>query len=318
MRYALLLFTLWNATACAHLIYLDQAQNSFNKGATLENRERENLGKAGDSWAFDPMAGQEALVNSPEMYYSVAYGQVRKALQREPKLKKNGVFSTALTIRALCEWKLGDYKNAEESAKESLKAMKSNGQIRLPRDEAIMTALPGLIKTDQAFDSFMEIKSGAADEQALTNAQATADAAKAYYLKFKEKFVLHWSPEHQKACFEYYDTAYKTPGVNPQTRLYLLIAQLGTANTWLFSHEKMNKIFERTLIKNNKPRWPQDAEWIKGERQWLEENLCQHQKESTLLIQTLEDLMRTLDDKNLAGVAGKWKEFLVIDGLSCQ
>lgn len=318
IRYTLLLFTLWSTTGCVHLIYLDQAQHSFNKAATIENAQR-FTGAQANEWAAESQAAQDALAptNTPEFYYSLAYGQVHKSLQRRANLKRNGVLSTAYTLQALCEWKLGNYKDAEESAKNSLKAMKES-QVRLPRDEAMMTALPGLMKTDQAYAVYQEIYTASFDT--FTDVLNDPAAAKAKYLEFSKKFIKDWDNTKQRPlAFAYYQKALKeVPGINDETKFYLLTAQLGAAKTWLETRDKLETIFRKLFEIENQPWLAQETAWIQNERKWLNDNLCQYQNVRTELLAELKNLAPKVAGANKETVVKNWNNWLVDFSSKCR
>ena len=123
LRYLIIFLAL---TSCSGFKHLDKAQDKFSKAASLE---------------------MNTLSNSPEwpsVYYSFAYAHVQKSLKFQANLKKYGLQSTALTLKALCEWKLSKYDLAQQTAKEALALMTAPS-----RDKTLMTALPGLILIDQ-------------------------------------------------------------------------------------------------------------------------------------------------------------------------
>lgn len=126
--------------SCAHLAHLDHAQDSFSKGATIENQQ-----------LFD---SKPSSTVPAETYYSLAYGQVNSALKQKGKLANVGVLGSAYTIKALCEWKLKDYEAAKSTAKEAkrnLKTGKSRPELR--RDYTVMEAMDGLVGVQMANDS---------------------------------------------------------------------------------------------------------------------------------------------------------------------
>ena len=84
----------------------------------------------------------------------------------------------ALTLQALCEWRLGQFSNALSTARS---AQSSAPEQLFPRDRAISQALPGLIKSDQAYQKILERKPLTDIEQLLvggTGAVADVQAAR--------------------------------------------------------------------------------------------------------------------------------------------
>ncbi len=140
--------------SCA-LRHLDLAQKAFNEGAQIENRQR-----------FDPQAD---IFVSPTLSYATAYRYVSKAVKKQNKLQKNHVLGNALTLQALCEWKLNDYKAAKATARNALQALQmleSEEGIRMARDETLMQALPDLLVLDQVRSRLFAFHEGAVNFQA--------------------------------------------------------------------------------------------------------------------------------------------------------
>lgn len=153
----LLASTLLLLSSCAHLMHLDRAQSTFNQGAELENKLK-----------FSP---QSEVAASPESFYAMAYAEVKNALKQEGQLKEDQLLGNAYTIKALCEWKLKKYDDAVKTADDAVGTflqMESKG-IRMPRDKAVMEALPFIIQIDKSREHFLDLpppeKSSFADAQ---------------------------------------------------------------------------------------------------------------------------------------------------------
>lgn len=142
----LLLSLLIGLQSCAGLGNLDKAQDVFNKGANLENKGAFNMEN------FNSI--------SPTSYYNIAYREVNEALNKKAKLRKDSLLANAYALKALCEWKLKRYELALESAEEALDIMDGykKAGLLLPRDEAIMDAIGGLVLSDQANDTIVSKK----------------------------------------------------------------------------------------------------------------------------------------------------------------
>ncbi len=195
--------------SCSHLIHLDRAQNSFNRGAELENRSR-----------FSP---QNDIAISPSTYYTLAYAELGKALKNKPGLRSDNVLANAYTMKALCEWKLKLYSRATASANEALGQileMEDEG-IRLPRDKALMEALPSIMMIDQA-----------REELALYHEDTLSyDSAKAQY------FRLIYNPgAEEKAQLEAalikIGTIRQQPELGDETATYFIMSQLAGLKAW--------------------------------------------------------------------------------------
>lgn len=124
--------------SCSHLIYLDSAQQNFNRAAALDNEMR-----------FSPRSEVPA---SPSLYYSTAHAFAEKALQNKSALKKDDVLANAYSIKALSEWKLQQYAKAKETAAAAwreFETLEKDKMLFMPRDKALMEALPYLVDMDQ-------------------------------------------------------------------------------------------------------------------------------------------------------------------------
>jgi hypothetical protein len=135
-------------SSCAHLSYLDAAQDSFNEGASLENEIR--------------LSTNSSPGISPAFYYNRAYVDVNKALKGggEKKLQNDQLLGHAYSLKALCEWKLGQYQTAIETgnlAKGRFLALSNQG-VKLPRDLTLMKALPDIIAIDTVAQSFFAFR----------------------------------------------------------------------------------------------------------------------------------------------------------------
>ena len=73
---------------------------------------------------------------------------------RERPLKADSLLGTAYTLKALLEWRLGDFNSSINTVE---KTRIDNVKL-FPRDRALLDALPSLIKNDQA-KQFMDTKS---------------------------------------------------------------------------------------------------------------------------------------------------------------
>ncbi len=130
------------STGCQSVNHLREAQDSFSQAAAAENAARLDLTQTTQSPA-DSLAG---MASARSGYASALLSLTQLAGADEAKLKQDKLWGTALTLKALCEWRLGR-ADALTTAEQALNA----GDQLFPRDRALMTALPGLILTDQAY-----------------------------------------------------------------------------------------------------------------------------------------------------------------------
>lgn len=126
-------------TACTSVNRLREAQDAFNAAAGAENAQR--LGG-------DPNGGLAQLTAARSGYASALLSLEKIEQADEQSLRRDGLWGTALTLRAMAEWRLGKYEAARATATEALGL--GDAQV-FPRDRALMLAMPGLIKTDQAY-----------------------------------------------------------------------------------------------------------------------------------------------------------------------
>ena len=140
-------------TACvSHVTDLREAQNQFNLAASLENELRSD-GQAGDAIA------KSAMVTS-------SYRQTVQILSdllnsKKQPLEEDSLLGTAYTLKAYAEWRLGDYEAAVTTSTAALEAK------LFPRDLALIVALRGLIKNDQAYYHMEERDYGYRDIKTL-------------------------------------------------------------------------------------------------------------------------------------------------------
>lgn len=141
-------FLLFSFSSCApYLNDYSSAQESFNEAASLDN----NLKFEKDIKTFSDLLSPESQVR---IKYLTALNEIESVIKSgEAKLQQDGLLASAYTIKALCEWKVERYKQSETTARKGLEALsnaKAAGKPVPPRDSAILMAIPGLIKADQA------------------------------------------------------------------------------------------------------------------------------------------------------------------------
>ena len=139
-RYVALTAALVLVSGCAAVNRLREAQDAFNQGAAAENAQRLTPGDATEAVT--------ALTSVRTSYASALQSLEHLSDREQTSLKNDGLWGAALTLKALCQWRLGEYGKALDSATE---ARANTGAQIYPRDQALLVALPGLIKTDQAF-----------------------------------------------------------------------------------------------------------------------------------------------------------------------
>ncbi len=127
------------ATACvSHIQQLRVAQDQFSRAAYMENQVR-----LGDPGAAILIAGD--ATSSYRVAARIISGLLEK---RKDELERDRLLGTAYTIKAMSEWRLGEFSEAVRTSEMAL----NDPKIELfPRDRVLLEALRGLIKNDQAF-----------------------------------------------------------------------------------------------------------------------------------------------------------------------
>ncbi len=143
-----LVFTV-SVIGCAEINHLREAQDAFNQAAHGENSLR-----------FNPVPNSEAASLSAAArtgYASVLVSLDRLDPQEIRRLKGDKLWGNVLALKALAQWRLRLYPQAKKTASAALELP---GDELHPRDRTLMTALPALIRIDQAhhFISLRKLK----------------------------------------------------------------------------------------------------------------------------------------------------------------
>ncbi|MEM1136000.1 MAG: hypothetical protein AAGI07_09180 [Bacteroidota bacterium] len=142
-----LFFLLFFSSCAPYLNDYSSAQASFNEAAEMDNA----LKMQTNIESFADLISPESKV---KIKYLNALSAINKVINgNQAKLQQDGLLASAYTIKALCEWKLKDYVESEATARKGISALAKAKQDRkafTPRDSAILMAIPGLIKADQA------------------------------------------------------------------------------------------------------------------------------------------------------------------------
>lgn len=187
-----LVFAVGLAACAPEANRLREAQAAFSEAAAAEN-----AGRLED--AATVTAG-----------YVSAYESLKLLFADEAavsSLRDDQLLGVTYALKALTEWKLRKFDKAKESAK---KAKTMVPEQLFPRDRALMEAIPGLIKNDQAFAliaedgepaELSECRNG--DRRTICRISALVDSA-----------------------IEDYQTARSSVAANHPVQLYLLQSQL--------------------------------------------------------------------------------------------
>jgi hypothetical protein len=143
-RVALFILTIFLLSGCvSHVKELRDAQDQFNTAASLENQMK-----------LDPRNIDASAVGSITASYRLSLTMISNLIDKNRgDLEKDKLLGVAYTLKALTEWRLGDYTSARTTA--ALGRQLPEGSL-FPRDRALLEALPGLIKNDQAYQHLVE------------------------------------------------------------------------------------------------------------------------------------------------------------------
>ncbi|MDX2071413.1 MAG: hypothetical protein SFV55_23495 [Haliscomenobacter sp.] len=243
-----LLLLLWLCSSCAQLNYLDQAQNAFNQGASLETNlnfgEPALLGQAS-------AAGSQAMsLATPDLCYRLAYAQVNKALLQESKLKADGVLVNAHSLRALSAWKLGLYAQATESALAAKIALQDS-EVPLPREAAMMTALEGLVQADQAFMAVQKFKLDNQNRATSPNASEALSLMANIRKQYEADIInSNGTGKIEKALSILDKAKLEVPG-RADIHTYFIMSQLAALKTWLDELDQIYNLLKTFGFSNN-------------------------------------------------------------------
>lgn len=268
--YAVLLAVL--LTGCNAAKSYQQAQTAFSQGAEREMRDR---------YANAAVALPPNFVNfnqlykgtapadttlSASAYYKNALAAVTKALKGAAQLEKLDALDNATALEALTHWRLQDYNTAKIVADKALPLLDDNPREENDqRDRAMMTALPGLINMDAAYQGLLSAKAQAAQLSADmddTQKQAIYDGVKATYLR-------HISADTDGASsvvrgLDLIERAIAGVRDNPNMTVYLRCAQLAGVDTWGDMLEEVFKVARRMGAN------AEEVAWVSQERNRFE------------------------------------------------
>lgn len=253
-HFKLIVLLLSLCASCAQLNYLDQAQNAFTQGATLES----NLSFNEPTLLGQPAAaGSQAMsLATPDLCYRMAYAQVNKALLKESQLKADGVLVNAHALRALSAWKLGLHTEASASAKAAKIALQDS-EVTLPREAAMMTALEGLILADQAFAAVQKLKLEHQNRNSNPGNTEALNIMAKIRQQYEADIVSSSGTGKIDKALAILDNAKKEVAGRADIQTYLIMSQLASLKTWLDELDqiyRLLKIFNLTNH-NDLKRW---------------------------------------------------------------
>lgn len=189
-------------SGCASVNHLRDAQAAFSEASSLHNQLQLTT-----QWE----AGPEAVVTNgaaeQTLQMQVLYGSALHSLRQldgdRKQLEADGLWGVACTLKSLTQWRLGLYNEAVATARQA----RTEGAKLLPRDDALLTALPALVRNSEAF---VLVKTGTA--RRLTDAEFAS-----------ARRLLADPTDGALAILE---SARGRPGIDPQLDAYLLQAKL--------------------------------------------------------------------------------------------
>lgn len=128
-------------TGCAEVNHLRDAQSAFSEAARVENELR-------TSGSTTTEANELILESEVRAKYASAIASIDSLTNKQiSSLKSDKLWGVALTIKAMSYWRLGGYDEMDNVA--NLAAGLKDDEI-YPRDKALLLALPGLRRVDEA------------------------------------------------------------------------------------------------------------------------------------------------------------------------
>jgi hypothetical protein len=142
--------------------HLREAQVAFNESAALENESR--MGNLNPFEAKDMRAEVSSTIAIQNGYASALLSIDKIYPSEEEQLKRDKLLGHILFLKAMAQWRIGDFENALDTAD---RAIQEAGDQLYPRDAAVLAALPGLIKIDLAFKRIEKMAEGGATDENL-------------------------------------------------------------------------------------------------------------------------------------------------------
>jgi hypothetical protein len=166
-----LFFTILLMGCAQHAHQVRDAQDIFSQGAELDLARKFNM----------DVPGVSNTIQESHRYYALAVGTVNEAIRDgAADLRRDGLYGTALTIKALALWRLGDTVSSKKLTDEvtALAAQNSETDKVWPRDLGICKSLPVIFKIDALADqakAFAAQKPNDRKEETIDGIMANAD-----------------------------------------------------------------------------------------------------------------------------------------------
>ncbi|GJM35398.1 MAG: hypothetical protein DHS20C18_43990 [Saprospiraceae bacterium] len=230
--------------SCGSLKYYDEAQKNFSLAAEMEMKKKGRDALSTDLVTLEELypGAKPAIVKDSSVIklYEEASISLGKALSTPSKLKNANfnLMGNAICLQSLTAWKLGNPQESLDKSKAALRELE-NTKKAAPTDErdlTMMTALPGIIDLEMAYDSMEQLKIEltqrlkTVQEASPTEKQAIFDYAQAHY----QQFIASGDAESGvllKAILKLEEAKTKAGSAHP-IQSYLLQSQLTGMNTW--------------------------------------------------------------------------------------
>lgn len=134
-----LLFCLALTTSCSpYLKTYQQARDNFNTGASIDNQLKM------------PLEGQAAVALSPASYYSLSLKFINQSMDKhQAKLRSDGLLLHAFAIKAMSQWKLGQFTQSLRTHQAFFTAFRGQeNTLAGQRDFKVLQVFPALVMTD--------------------------------------------------------------------------------------------------------------------------------------------------------------------------
>lgn len=151
-----------------HIRALSDAETVFNRASEADNRAR--------------FGTQTGIVTSASIVadYRLAAKMLDDLIAKQgAQLKTDKLFCTAVALQGLSRWRVGDHAAAMSAFQNGQECIQPQAVQAAPRDAALIRALPGLIRIDQAKAMVDNGKTGDEDaiHQLIHDAHADLSAA---------------------------------------------------------------------------------------------------------------------------------------------
>ena len=174
---ALLAVALLAGGCVSHIETLRQAEQGFSRAAEMENRER-----------YGDVRSAGAVESYTSAYRISAKSLEKLIAQNSKELSADNLLCTAYTLHALALWRLADREGAIRQSKAALAGAcgapgAADPRSETPRDRALLVALPGLARIDEASDLLAKSPGTAPPEERIkTFRRIKADVTEAIQL----------------------------------------------------------------------------------------------------------------------------------------